>query len=47
MKMWESVLVAPFILNLGAGWRWAVNFVSRTMCLRGESPWCLSNRRPE
>jgi len=34
---WGSEGIAPYILNLGANWRWAVSFTPRPSYLEGKS----------
>jgi hypothetical protein len=36
---WGSVSIDPRILNLGARWRWEVNFMPLPVYPQGKSPW--------
>ena len=43
--MWGKGYIAVLIFNLGTGWKWAVNFISRTLYPREKSPCYLINRK--
>jgi hypothetical protein len=42
---WGSGSIAPRILDLGAGWRWVLNFTPQPFYPQGKSPWYPLDRR--
>jgi hypothetical protein len=42
---WGDWKYSSTILDLGIRWRWVVSFTPRRLYSRGQSPWCVLDRR--